>query len=85
MFSPQLKQEISEKVQAILQETHHPELPNGEVYFILHIDGAEDWSWANIENNSKCGFRTPGVLMQNMSIAVGQTFRPRPVKEQNHE
>ena len=52
MFSIKLKQEISEKVQAILQETAHDELPKGEINFILHVDGAESWSWANIRNNS---------------------------------
>jgi hypothetical protein len=53
MFSIALKKEISEKIQKILQETNHDELPEGEIKFILHVDGAEDWSWANITNNSQ--------------------------------
>ena len=51
MFSPELKKEISDAVQEILQNTKHGELPIGEVNFLLHVDGAESWSWANIKNN----------------------------------
>lgn len=51
MFSMRQKREISEKVQKILRETKHPELPETEIQFHLHIDGAEGWSWADIKNN----------------------------------
>ena len=51
MFSVQQKRDISEAVQEIIQNTNHPELPDGEVSFLLHIDGAESWSWADIKNN----------------------------------
>ena len=51
MFSVRQKREIADKVQAILRETHHPELPGGEIRFHLHVDGAESWSWADIKNN----------------------------------
>jgi hypothetical protein len=51
MFSVQQKRAISEAVQKILQDTQHPELPTGEVQFTLHVDGAENWSWADIKNN----------------------------------
>ncbi len=51
MFSVNQKREISRKVQAVLRETNHPELPSGEISFILHVDGAESWSWADIKNN----------------------------------
>jgi len=51
MFSVRQKQEISERVQQVLRETHHPELPEGEIQFLLHVDGAESWSWADIRNN----------------------------------
>jgi len=53
MFSKELKHEIAEKVQKILQDTIHPELPRGEIDFILHVDGATMMSWANIGNNGK--------------------------------
>ena len=51
MFSIKQKREIAEKVQQILRDTGHPELPEGEINFHLHVDGAESWSWADIQNN----------------------------------
>jgi len=51
MFSVRQKREIADKVQQILRETGHPELPEGEIIFNLHVDGAEAWSWADIRNN----------------------------------
>ena len=51
MFSVQQKKDISEKIQKILRETNHPELPEEEIEFQLHVKGAEVWSWANIQNN----------------------------------
>jgi len=51
MFSVRQKREIAHAVQKILRETNHPELPEGEIQFMLHVDGAESWSWADIRNN----------------------------------
>jgi len=51
MFSVRQKREIADAVQKILRETAHPELPEGEISFLLHVDGAESWSWADIRNN----------------------------------
>lgn len=51
MFSVKQKREISDKVQEILRETDHPELPKEEINFQLHVEGAENWSWADICNN----------------------------------
>jgi len=51
MFSIRQKREIAEKVQSILRATNHPELPEGEISFTLHVEGAESWSWADIRNN----------------------------------
>lgn len=51
MFSIREKQEIAEKVQQALRATNHPELPDGEISFKLHVYGKESWSWADIENN----------------------------------
>jgi len=53
MFSVRQKRNISEAVQKILRETNHPELPKSEIHFLLHVDGAESWSWADIQNNGK--------------------------------
>jgi hypothetical protein len=62
MFTPQLKVEIAEKIQNILQNTNHGELPKGEIKFILHVDGEEDWSWANIRNNNAENYELPEEL-----------------------
>jgi hypothetical protein len=51
MFSVQQKRQIADAVQKILRDTNHPELPETEIQFQLHVDGAEDWSWADICNN----------------------------------
>lgn len=51
MFSMKQKREISAAVQPILRNTNHPELPAGEIQFLLHVDGAVSWSWADIRNN----------------------------------
>lgn len=51
MFSVRQKREISDAVQKILRATNHPELPQGEISFHLHVDGAKSWSWADIRNN----------------------------------
>ncbi|MCK9568798.1 hypothetical protein M0R72_07655 [Candidatus Pacearchaeota archaeon] len=59
MFSVLQKREIAEKIQTILRETVHPELPEGEIQFEIHIKGAESWSWAVIRNNG--AVTNPGV------------------------
>ena len=51
MFSVQQKREISHAIQDVLRRTNHPELPEGEISFHIHVNGAEGWSWADIENN----------------------------------
>ena len=51
MFSVKQKRKIADKVQAVLRETAHPELPEGEIHFTLSVSGSEPWSWAVIRNN----------------------------------
>jgi len=51
MFSVAEKRDISRKIQKILRNTEHPELPVNEIEFVLHVKGAENWSWADIKNN----------------------------------
>jgi len=65
MLSPKVKQEIAQKVQEILQSIDDDELPKGEINFILHIDGAAGWSWANIRNNSRRNVPIPAHLIGN--------------------
>ena len=67
MFSSQQKQDISDAVQKILKVTEHPELPEGEITFRLHVDGADSWSWADICNNGSVG--SPGVNPHNELMA----------------
>jgi len=59
MFSVRQKREIADKVQTILRETNHPELPTGEIEFNLRVLGATPMSWADIKNNG---------AMQNPSV-----------------
>ncbi len=66
MFSLRQKREISDKIQQILRETNHPELPKGEISFNIHIDGNESWSWADIRNNG--GVTDPGINPWNESM-----------------
>lgn len=61
MFSVKQKQLIAEQVQKILRKTNHPELPEGEIRFTLHVDGAESWSWAEIHNNGMYKDKAPSV------------------------
>lgn len=68
MLSPKVKQEIANKVQAILQQIDDDELPDGEIQFILHVDGAEGWSWANIRNSSAKYLPVPESLIGNLSV-----------------
>lgn len=61
MFSVRQKREIAGAVQRILRETNHPELPAGEISFHLRVNGAEQWSWADIFNNGKFDSDGPSV------------------------
>jgi len=65
MFSVRQKREIAEAVQKILRATDHPELPDGEIQFLLHVDGEASWSWADIRNNGAVS--APGVNPWNES------------------
>lgn len=51
MFSVRQKRAIAEHVQNTLRSTNHPELPEGEIRFELHVYGATPISWAIIQNN----------------------------------
>ncbi len=69
MFSVREKREIAEAVQRLLRATNHPELPRGEIRFRLHVDGAEVWSWADIQNNG--AVQTPEVNPWNEAQDAG--------------
>lgn len=61
MFSIRQKRDIAEAVQIILRSTNHPELPppGEEINFILHVEGKEAWSYADIKNNGSV--KVPGI------------------------
>ena len=67
MLSSKVKQELSQKIQELLQEVSDSELPNGEIDFILHVDGKESWSWANIRNNSSKDIPVPEEIVGNLT------------------
>lgn len=52
MFNVAQKRTISDGIQKLLRDTNHPELPSGEIEFVIHVKGAESWSWADIKNNT---------------------------------
>jgi hypothetical protein len=59
MFSVKQKREIADEVQHLLRATNHPELPSGEIQFVLKVNGAESWSFATIANNG--AITNPGM------------------------
>lgn len=66
MFSVREKRMVADKVQTILRETNHQELPEGEIYFNLYVYGATPMSWANIVNNG--AIEEPTVNPHNESM-----------------
>jgi len=63
MFSVAQKRDIADKVQKVLRETNHPELPEGEIQFSLNVYGKASWSWACIKNNE--AVKEPGINSWN--------------------
>lgn len=53
MFSIEEKTYIARKIEELLLSLNHSEMRKDKVEFKLHVDGAEDWSWADIEPNHK--------------------------------
>ena len=51
MFSVAEKRMIAEKIEKILLDLKHPEMPDEKPSFKLHVNGKEPWSWADIEPN----------------------------------
>ncbi len=66
MFSVRQKRYISVQVQRILRETGHPELPEGEISFTLHVTGSNEDYWAEIQNNG--AVTNPAVNQHNESM-----------------
>lgn len=72
MYSIKEKREISRKIQEILRETNHPELPDEdtEIEFHIHVKGAEDWSWADIYNNNRVKNPQPNPWNEQQEIST---------------
>ncbi len=51
MFSMKEKQQIAKEIEELLLKLNHPEMPKEKVVFALHINGKEDWSFADIKPN----------------------------------
>ena len=51
MFSVAEKKMIAQKIEEILLELNHPEMPKEKLAFKLHVDGKASWSRADIEPN----------------------------------
>ena len=51
MFSVAEKRKIAGEIEKLLLSLSHPEMPTEKPKFKIHIDGKEDWSWADIEPN----------------------------------
>ena len=51
MFSVKEKQYLAQKIEELLLELKHPEMPDEKPEFKLHVEGKESWSWADIEPN----------------------------------
>jgi len=75
MFSVDQKRKISEAVQKVLRDTNHPELPEGDISFSLHVDGKESWSWDDIQNNG--AVLNPSVNLYNEIVSVDQKLKEK--------
>ena len=61
MFSLKEKQHIAAVIEKTLLDLKHPEMPAERPKFKIHIDGKEEWSWADIEPNWTYETKAPGV------------------------
>ena len=61
MFSRKQKNKIAEEVEKLLLSFNHPEMPKKKPRFLLHVEGKEAWSWADIEPNWKYEDKEPSV------------------------
>lgn len=66
MFSVAQKQKIADAVEKVILSFNHPEMPKEHPVFMLHVEGAESWSWADIEPNWTYGKDNhPGINPHN--------------------
>ena len=51
MFSVAEKRKLAGLIEAALLAFAHPEMPSERPSFTLHVEGKNDWSWADIGPN----------------------------------
>ena len=61
MFSAEEKKQIAAGVEKLLLALKHPEMPDERPNFQLHVNGKEEWSWADILPNWTFEEAAPGV------------------------
>lgn len=61
MFSKAQKMYIASEIEKLLLSINHPEMPKEKPEFHLRVNGAESWSWAEIEPNHHFETKEPGV------------------------
>lgn len=67
MFGPEIKKDISRRVHEILAEYHdHYEMQGAPIKFILHVDGNDPLSWANIQESADAWRQVPRELRGNL-------------------
>ncbi len=77
MFSVKEKQHIAAVIEKTILELKHPEMPTEKPKFKIHIDGAEDWSFADIEPNwtydkdNKPGVNPFNEVLREVHAALG--------------
>ncbi|MEJ2655575.1 MAG: hypothetical protein P8012_00055 [Desulfobacterales bacterium] len=76
MFSKSEKQFIAAEIEKILLDLNHPEMPMERPKFILHVDGAEPWSWADIQPNWVYKNKEPGVNPWNEMVGLRDKREP---------
>ncbi len=81
MFSLKEKQEIAAKIEELLLELNHPEMPKEKPMFTLHVEGKEGWSWADISPNwTYSKDNPPGVNPWNEVARERMSQEPAPCK-----
>jgi hypothetical protein len=98
MFSLKEKQHIAAEIEKLLLAINHPEMPKRHPRFRLHVDGAESWSWADIEPNWTFETKAPAVNPWNeqdhktiaeeapkISVVLGSSSEPHPLTADNVE
>lgn len=51
MFSVKEKQHIADEIEKLIKSLNHPEVDENNIRFKIHINGIEDWCFADITDN----------------------------------